>query len=94
MNTTATRSLDMTIRFKSKKNGYGKQPNSYAVIRDNTEVGVLVKRDDWLFYIKETNFINGVKFDYERIPQLKALTFAKLKEKVRAFYYAMGVMNA
>ena len=69
-------------------NGYGNEPNSYDVLFDNKDVGMLWHCSDrgWRFHRKEVTYFDGVRFEYERNPSVQMDNFNKAKDAVRQLF--------
>ena len=65
-------------------NGYGTERNSYDVIVDEKDAGMLWHCRDrgWRFHRKEATYFDGVRFDYERHPSVETNNFADAKREV------------
>lgn len=78
------------VKFVSNRDGGWRNndyvPNSYAVMRGNDELGILIKmdaKDDWGLYRKMSAPVDGGKYELNAI--CRAKTFSKLKEKAIEF---------
>ena len=78
------------IRFVNLKDGWRgtghpDEPNSYKVVMNHKEVGMLWYCGDrgWRFHRKEVCYFDGYRFEYARHPSVEAESFKQAKSAVK-----------
>ena len=82
--------MSKSIRFVSRNDGWRgtghkDEPNSYDVLVSNKgNVGMLWHCSDrgWRFHRKEVEYIDGLRFEYQRHPAVESETFLSAKREV------------
>lgn len=79
------------IRFINNKDGgwvinKTTTPSSVSVMRDDYEVGIIMKSDCWKYFIRRFRTSNGIAFHYSSTPLCVARTLDEIKAKVITLY--------
>lgn len=79
------------IRFIHNKDGGWRinnttMPSSVAVMRDNYEIGIIMKSGVWKYFIRRFRASNGIAFEYSSQPLCVAKSLDEMKKQVIALY--------